>query len=99
MAEISSPNSFANETARAGKDAQLTDACLVIDALGVDAKSVILLCSIYLHQNDLTRAVETHCSSGTRSSSCETIAASSAQRPKPASSTTSPDASLGSGAY
>ncbi|POY71074.1 hypothetical protein BMF94_5831 [Rhodotorula taiwanensis] len=34
--------SFANETARAGKDAQLTDACLVIDALGVDAKNALL---------------------------------------------------------
>jgi hypothetical protein len=30
--------SFANEAARTGKDAQLTDACLVVDALGEDAK-------------------------------------------------------------
>ncbi|GAA6017952.1 hypothetical protein JCM10207_002717 [Rhodosporidiobolus poonsookiae] len=33
---------FANEAARAGKNAQLTDACLVIDALGDDAKNALL---------------------------------------------------------
>lgn len=31
-----------SETARAGKDAQLSDACLVVDALGEDAKYVSL---------------------------------------------------------
>lgn len=30
--------SFANEGARVGKNAQLTDAALVVDALGEDAK-------------------------------------------------------------
>ncbi|GAA5969374.1 hypothetical protein JCM8115_003118 [Rhodotorula mucilaginosa] len=33
---------FANEAARTGKDAQLTDACLVVDALGEDAKNALL---------------------------------------------------------
>ncbi|GAA5915432.1 hypothetical protein JCM6882_001421 [Rhodosporidiobolus microsporus] len=34
--------SFSNEAARAGKNAQLTDACLVVDALGDDAKNALL---------------------------------------------------------
>ncbi|GAA5851582.1 hypothetical protein JCM8547_001139 [Rhodosporidiobolus lusitaniae] len=33
---------FGSEQARAGKDAQLTDACLVVDALGEDAKTALL---------------------------------------------------------
>ncbi|BGP16853.1 hypothetical protein JCM10213_002616 [Rhodosporidiobolus nylandii] len=33
---------FANEAARVGKNAQLTDACLVIDALGDEAKNALL---------------------------------------------------------
>lgn len=39
-------SSFASESSRAGKNALLTDACLVVDGLGEDAKSVHLACTL-----------------------------------------------------
>ena len=89
---------FATDTSKVGKTALLTDACLVVDGLGDDAK-----CVHSPLRSDSTRAdpmsIEQLSSPGIRRSCCVTIDVYSARRRKPVNSTTSPVDSHGFGEF
>ena len=89
---------FANEASRAGKNAQLQDACLVVDALGEDAKYCLRTVPHTPFKLTGACSIELRFCRGTLSCSCATTGASSARAPRRASSTTLRAGSRGSAA-